>query len=87
MSNYDVKSIQEALYLCGFCPGKVDGKMGPNTEEAIRGFQKLAGLATDGIVGTKTAAALSGKLGESAVRASGLKGYFAGSGGSLTDSI
>jgi len=47
MSNddYDVTSIQEALTICGFNPGKIDGKLGPNTVAAIKAFQKEAGLS------------------------------------------
>ena len=61
---YDIKSIQEALTMCGANPGKVDGIVGPNT-----------------------AAALSRELGEVSVRASGLKGYFAGGGGSAASDM
>lgn len=85
--NFDVKSIQEALTMCGANPGAIDGAMGPNTEAAIKRFQKKAGVAVDGIVGPNTAAALSKELGEVSVRASGLKGYFAGGGGSAADDM
>lgn len=85
--SYDVKSVQEALYLCGTCPGEVDGAMGPNTESAIKKFQQSAGIGVDGIVGPDTAAALAGKLGEASVRASGLKGYFESDGSSMEDEI
>lgn len=82
MSNsYDVKSIQEGLSICGHSPGAIDGKMGANTEAAIKAFQKKAGVGVDGIVGAKTAAALAKALGEASVRASGLKGYFESGGG------
>ena len=84
---YDIKSIQEALTMCGANPGKVDGKAGPNTEAAIKRFQREAGVAVDGIVGPNTAAALSRELGEVSVRASGLKGYFAGGGGSAASDM
>jgi len=35
-------------------PGKVDGKKGPNTIQAIKGFQKASGITSDGIWGDKT---------------------------------
>ncbi|MEQ9363088.1 MAG: peptidoglycan-binding domain-containing protein [Leptospirales bacterium] len=82
MSNtYDAKSVQEGLSICGHSPGAIDGKMGPNTQNAIKAFQKSAGVAVDGIMGPNTAAALAKILGEKSVRASGLKGYFEGGGG------
>lgn len=82
MSNtYDVKSVQEGLSICGHSPGAIDGKMGGNTEAALKSFQKKAGVGVDGIVGTNTATALAKALGEASVRASGLKGYFEGGGG------
>ncbi len=78
---YDVKSIQEALTILGANPGAVDGKMGPNTEAAIKRFQQSAGIGVDGIVGPVTAGKLAEKLGEASVRAAGLKGYFESGGG------
>jgi peptidoglycan hydrolase-like protein with peptidoglycan-binding domain len=87
MSAYDTKSIQEALTICGFSPGKVDGKAGPKTETAIKDFQKAAGVKVDGIVGPLTAPALAKHLGEASVKAAGLKGYFSGSGASAADEI
>lgn len=54
----DVKAIQSKLKDLGFLPGSVDGIFGPNTEKAVKAFQKSAGLKDDGIVGTKTIAAL-----------------------------
>ncbi len=54
-----VKEIQQALASAGYEPGPVDGKMGRKTREAIRRFQKDAGLKADGVVGSAT----WGKLG------------------------
>ena len=48
------KDIQAALKNAGFDPGKVDGKMGPRTRQAIKDFQKSKGLVPDGVAGPKT---------------------------------
>lgn len=48
------REIQEALKGAGFYQGKVDGKMGPLTKEAVREFQRVHGLTDDGVVGKKT---------------------------------
>jgi len=87
MSDYSIKSIQEALTICGFSPGKIDGKDGPNTEAAIKAFQKSAGIKADGIVGPLTAPALAEALGEASTKAAGLQGYFEGDGSSAEDDI
>ncbi|MGV3625109.1 MAG: peptidoglycan-binding protein [Archangium sp.] len=55
-----VKALQQALAREGFDPGSVDGKFGPNTERAVKAFQRANGLTVDGLVGAKTRAALSG---------------------------
>ncbi len=89
MSNddYDVTSIQEALTICGFNPGKVDGKMGANTIAAIKAFQKEADISVDGIVGEDTASSLAESLNEASVKASELAGYFSGDGSSADDDM
>lgn len=48
----DVKTLQNALHLLA------DGIFGPLTLEAVKAFQTAHGLTPDGIVGTKTWAAL-----------------------------
>ena len=40
--------IQQALLKAGHNPGKIDGKIGANTREAIRTWQLEQGLAGDG---------------------------------------
>jgi N-acetylmuramoyl-L-alanine amidase len=50
----DVAELQERLLSLGFTPDRVDGVFGPNTEQAVRGFQRGVGLAIDGSVGPET---------------------------------
>ncbi|MDD3374540.1 MAG: peptidoglycan-binding domain-containing protein [Candidatus Omnitrophica bacterium] len=46
--------IQIALKNAGYYEGNVDGKIGPNTINAISNFQKDNGLTPDSVVGSKT---------------------------------
>lgn len=55
-SGKEVMLLQQLLFLT-----PVDGKFGPNTERAVRGFQGEKGLTPDGIVGRMTWGALLGK--------------------------
>lgn len=48
------KEIQMALKNAGFYHGEIDGKIGKETKNAMREFQKANGLKTDGILGKKT---------------------------------
>lgn len=58
-----VKLLQETLIAKGYALAKygADGDFGAETEEAVKAFQKASGLVVDGIVGTKTIAALEAK--------------------------
>ena len=49
-----VKQIQIALSNAGYNPGAIDGRMGRQTREAIRAFQRANNLAVDGKVGKRT---------------------------------
>ncbi|MBM3245495.1 MAG: hypothetical protein FJZ15_06880 [Candidatus Omnitrophica bacterium] len=53
-SRPSIKQIQSALKNAGFAPGAVDGKMGRQTKDAIKSFQKANNLTADGKVGKKT---------------------------------
>lgn len=54
-----IQSAQQALQQNGFYKsGKIDGKMGPKTRQAIRGFQHAKGLQASGHLNQKTLGAL-----------------------------
>jgi len=53
-SRPNAKQIQTALKNAGYDPGVIDGKMGKQTKEAIRAFQRANNLNADGRVGKKT---------------------------------
>ena len=57
-----VRDIQTCLKNAGFYTGKIDGKMGAQTREAIKAFQKANNLHADGKVGGQTWAALKDYL-------------------------
>jgi len=50
----DVAELQERLLALGFTPDRVDGVFGPNTEKAVRAFQRGVGLEVDGSLGPET---------------------------------
>lgn len=56
------KEIQRALKHAGFYEGPIDGKIGPQTREAIRQFQQANELTADGVVGKRTWDKLSAHL-------------------------
>jgi peptidoglycan hydrolase-like protein with peptidoglycan-binding domain len=55
---WDVAALQFLLSSRGFGPGGFDGGFGPNTDAAVRRFQRAAGLAVDGLAGPATLGAL-----------------------------
>lgn len=54
----EVTAIQEFLQRNGYDPGAADGIYGTKTKNAVMAFQREHGLATDGIAGEKTLAAM-----------------------------
>ncbi|MDR1535979.1 MAG: peptidoglycan-binding protein [Planctomycetota bacterium] len=48
------RTVQAALREAGFYNGNIDGKVGPQTVNAITGFQRNQGIKADGIVGRTT---------------------------------
>ncbi len=55
----DVMELQERLFGLGFHPGRIDGLFGPDTEGAVRAFQRGVGLVVDGEVGPATLGAFT----------------------------
>lgn len=56
------KQIQLALKNAGYNPGKIDGRIGRQTREAIKAFQRANNLPVNGKVGKQTWEALRGAL-------------------------
>ena len=54
MEDAQVKTVQILLAAKGYEPGQTDGIMGPLTLEAVKSFQRDAGLLDDGEVGGDT---------------------------------
>jgi peptidoglycan hydrolase-like protein with peptidoglycan-binding domain len=54
-----VEALQRALAQLGHSSGPADGRFGPATDQAERAFQSRSGLAADGVVGTRTKAAIA----------------------------
>ena len=54
-----VKTMQEKLIALGYLSGSADGNFGPKTYRAVVAFQKANALATDGVAGKQTLAALN----------------------------
>lgn len=59
------RTIQTKLKRWGYYKGAIDGIYGSQTRQAVRYFQSKNGLSVDGIVGSKTAAALGMTLSSS----------------------
>ncbi len=55
----DVADLQRRLGALGFDAGKADGIFGPDSNRALRSFQRNAGLQVDGICGATTVLSLN----------------------------
>jgi murein DD-endopeptidase MepM/ murein hydrolase activator NlpD len=60
---WDVAAMQYLLQRAGHGPGRADGIFGPLTDEAVRRAQAGAAIATDGLAGPETIAALRRRTG------------------------
>jgi len=60
MRGDDVLKLQKRLNALGFNAGRSDGIFGPDTDRAVRAFQKEYGVAEDGMFGSASHAALVG---------------------------
>lgn len=69
----DVAALQLRLGALGFDAGRVDGIFGPNTEAALKDFQRNTGLTTDGVCGRDVLATLD-RLGGRVDRSSSVAG-------------
>jgi peptidoglycan hydrolase-like protein with peptidoglycan-binding domain len=61
-SRPNIKQVQIALANAGYNPGPIDGKMGKQTRDAIKAFQKANNLDVDARAGKKTWELLRGYL-------------------------
>jgi len=55
----DVAELQRRLNAMGFDAGREDGILGPESENALRQFQRNAGTTSDGVCGPETLAAIA----------------------------
>lgn len=56
--DWGLRAVQHMVTALGFDAGAVDGKLGPKTKGAVRGFQSKKGLVADGDPGKQTRKAL-----------------------------
>src|SRR3982751_2539102 len=57
MRGDDVLEMQRKLGALGFDAGRVDGILGPDSERALKDFQRNVGITTDGVCGPDVIAA------------------------------
>lgn len=57
-----IRKLQKGLAAFGFHPGPADGILGPDTEDAVTGFQSRHRLLADGIAGPATIRAFNAEI-------------------------
>jgi Putative peptidoglycan binding domain len=57
--DWRIIQMQERLKAAGFDPGRIDGVLGPRTQEALRQYQASRGLPTTGLLDEATRQAIS----------------------------
>ena len=62
-SGEDVRQLQALLSSLDYAPGPIDGSFGAATAAAVRAFQEVSDLESDGVVGPSTRAALQEAVG------------------------
>jgi peptidoglycan hydrolase-like protein with peptidoglycan-binding domain len=70
-----IKEAQQQLKQKGFYQGQVDGRMGPETEAALRRFQQSSGLPATAQLDAKTMERLSGGSSEMGSGSSGTSSH------------
>jgi peptidoglycan hydrolase-like protein with peptidoglycan-binding domain len=83
-SNSQVREVQEALKAQGHDPGPIDGVMGPQTQQAIREYQRSQNLSETGRLDAQTAQKLGVGGGMSGGGSTGSGSTGSGSTGSTT---
>lgn len=68
LTTSQIKTVQKKLKNWGYYTGNVDGIYGSKTIAAVKYFQRVNGLAVDGIVGVNTANALGMSLSSSSTQ-------------------
>lgn len=59
----DIRWAQVELHMMGFYNGSLDGVVGPETKQALSGFQRINGLERTSTLDQRTADALIGNTG------------------------
>jgi peptidoglycan hydrolase-like protein with peptidoglycan-binding domain len=85
-SESQIKQVQEQLKANGLYKGEVDGKMGPETKQAISQFQQQNGLQQSGSLDQQTLSALSNNQNTSGSGTGANPGRSSSGSGSLNNS-
>lgn len=80
LSQNRVKGVQEQLKSAGIYTGRIDGKMGRKTEQALRRFQRKNHLEATGKLDEQTIGALQNGATQSGTTQSGSSGVTPGAG-------